>query len=56
MEKGTKIESATKDVLKPICNDACVITVMLQSFETRLRVVDLTHLMDRSTALFRSES
>ena len=54
------IESETKDVLKPICNDDCVIlghseaknqndvivvTVRLQSFGTRLRAVDLLHLM-----------
>ena len=54
------IESETKDVLKPICNDDCVIlgrseaknqsnplvlTAMLQSFGTRLRAADLPHLM-----------
>ncbi len=50
-------ESETKDGLKPICNDGCVIlgrseakdqnnaivvTVRLQSFGTHLRAVDLT--------------
>ena len=50
-------ESETKDVLKPICNDDCVVlgrskaknqnnaivlTAILQSFGTRLRAVDLT--------------
>ena len=54
------MESETKDALKPICNDDCVIlgrseaknqdnaivvTVRLQSFGTRLRAIDLTHLM-----------
>jgi len=53
-------ESEIKDALKPICNDDCVIlgrseaknqdnaivvTVRLQSFGTRLRAIDLTHLM-----------
>ena len=53
------MESETKDALKPICNDDCVIlgcseaknqknnpivlTVRLQSFGTHLRVVDLSH-------------
>ena len=51
-------ESETKDVLKSICNDDCVIlghseaknqndvivvTVRLQSFGTHLRAVDLNH-------------
>ena len=55
-----KIESVTKDVLKPICNDDCIIlgrskaknqnnaivvTLRLQSFGTRLRAADLSHLM-----------
>jgi len=57
---NTKKESATKDVLKPICNGDCIIldrsvaknqnnaiivTVRLQSFGTRLKAVDLPHLM-----------
>ena len=57
---NAKKESATKDVLKPICNGDCIIlgrriaknqdnaivlTVRLQSFGTRLRAVDLPHLM-----------
>ena len=53
------MESETKDALKPICNDDCVIlgrseaknqknnpivlTAMLRSFGTRLRFVDLSH-------------
>ncbi|GEN48172.1 hypothetical protein [Ligilactobacillus pobuzihii] len=52
------MESETKDALKPICNDDCVIlgcseaknqnnvivvTVRFQSFGTHLRVVDLSH-------------
>ena len=57
-----KGESETKDALKPICNDDCVIldrseaknqnnaivvTVRLQSFGTHLRAVDLTYWLDR---------
>ena len=59
-EKRLRVESETKDALKPICNDDCVIlgrseaknqnnvivvTVRLQSFGTHLRAFDLTHLM-----------
>ena len=56
-----KHKSETKDVLKPLCNgdcvilgrskaknqnDAIVVTVRLQSFGTRLKAVDLTHVME----------